>query len=174
MSGGLWLGSWVKFWLGVRLAPFVPTPEHVGSQMLRLAKVRTSDTVFDLGCGKGNLLIQAARKYGVTCYGVELDQRLAEEATVGIRQAGLSHLVQVECKDAMAVDLREASVVLLYLSEAGNAKLLPKLARELSPEARVVSFCWPFPPQIAASETSRVQGIPLLLYKGSNFQKALS
>lgn len=54
---GLRLGLWVKYLAGLRLAPFVPTPHHVAKAMLRLAEVKSSDFVVDLGCGDARLLI---------------------------------------------------------------------------------------------------------------------
>ena len=54
---GLWLGTWARFLVGNRLAPYVPTPKHVGSEMLKLARVGPKDYVVDLGCGDGRLLI---------------------------------------------------------------------------------------------------------------------
>lgn len=53
----LWLGSWFKYLIGSRLAPFVPTPVHVGRRMLQLADVREHDRVYDLGCGDGSLIL---------------------------------------------------------------------------------------------------------------------
>jgi len=63
-AGGLWLGTWAKFLLGWRLGPYVPTPPHVVSRMLRLARVETKDVVYDLGCGDGRVCIAAAREHG--------------------------------------------------------------------------------------------------------------
>lgn len=57
----LWLGTWARFLLGSRLAPFVPTPRHVARCMLDLARVGPADTVYDLGCGDGRLLILGRR-----------------------------------------------------------------------------------------------------------------
>ena len=44
--------------------PFVPTPDAVVEGMLKLANVQSSDTVYDLGCGDGRIVIMAAKKYG--------------------------------------------------------------------------------------------------------------
>lgn len=168
----LWLGTWVQFWLGWRLAPFVPTPASVGRQMLRLAAVNSHDRVYDLGCGDGSLLIAAAQLHGAKGVGAELNQELVHRARARVAAAGVAHLVRVECQDALNLDLSEASVVLLYLSEAGNATLLPKLAAELAHGARVVSFCWRFPPHVAPSTVVKVHGIPILLYTGKDLKAA--
>src|SRR5262245_48842096 len=61
------------------LAPYVPTPQDVVDRMLALAEVTKADTVYDLGCGDGRIVITAAKKYGAHGVGVDIDpQRIAE------------------------------------------------------------------------------------------------
>eukprot|EP00253_Pinus_taeda_P030287 PITA_30287 len=160
---GLRLGLWVKYLAGFRLAPFVPTPHHVAKAMLRLADVKSSDFVVDLGCGDARLLISAAKDRGAKGYGVEMDGELFKEAVRAIGKEGLSHMISVHQKDAMDAELHMASVVTLYLSDAGNAKILPKLQHQLPPNGRVVSFCWPFK-GINPLRVERVDGIAVYLY----------
>lgn len=162
---GLRLGLWMKYLAGFRLAPFVPTPEHVGLAMLKLAGVCSSDMVLDVGCGDGRLLISAAKQHGARGCGLEMDARLAKQAISAIEREGLAHMISVLHTDALQAtsQLQRASVVTLYLSDAGNAKLLPHLQRQLSQNARVVSFCWPFQ-NLTPSRIQRVNGIALYLY----------
>ena len=44
--------------------PYVPTPAHVVKAMLKLASVKKGDTVIDLGCGDGRIVVTAAAEYG--------------------------------------------------------------------------------------------------------------
>ena len=44
--------------------------------MLKLADVKPTDTVFDLGSGDGRIVIAAAKTYGEKAIGLELDQEL--------------------------------------------------------------------------------------------------
>ena len=60
--------------------PYVPTPMEVVDVMLDLAKVNRSDVVYDLGCGDGRIVITAAKKYGATGIGVDLNPERIEEA----------------------------------------------------------------------------------------------
>ena len=48
---------------------FVPTPNEVVDKMLEMAKVTPKDTVYDLGCGDGRIVITAAQKYGARSVG---------------------------------------------------------------------------------------------------------
>ncbi len=117
---------------------FIPTPEDVVEQMLKLASVTQDDVVYDLGCGDGRIVIAAAKKYGCRAVGVDIDPRRTEEAKKNVAAHGLEDLVTIRQEDLFAVDLREATVVMLYLSTRYNERLVPRLAR-MNPKGRVVS-----------------------------------
>ena len=141
----------------------LPTPHPVVEAMLQLAGVRTGDVVYDLGSGDGRIPIAAARRYGVRAVGIELDARLVEQARCRAREAGVAHLVEFRQQDIFATDLREASVVTLFLFPQTNAKLLPKLRAELPAGARVVSHRFGVGDWKPAREVE-VHGHPLLLW----------
>lgn len=121
------------------LAPFVPTPQDVVDRMLALAEVTSKDTVYDLGCGDGRIVITAARKYGAHGMGFDIDPQRIKESTENARTAGVGNLVSFKQQDVMTVDVSPATVVTLYLLTASNLKLRPLLTRELKPGARIVS-----------------------------------
>lgn len=125
---------------GVRLdAPYVVTPYEVVDEMLRLAKVGPQDVVFDLGCGDGRIVIEAARRHGARGVGIDIDPARIEEATAGARRAGVSERVRFVVQDLFQTDFSSASVVTLYLFPEMNAKLRPKLLADLKPGSRIVS-----------------------------------
>ena len=117
---------------------FVPTPHSVVAKMLEVANPSERDVVYDLGCGDGRLVIEAARSYGARGVGFDLDPVRVAEARANVTEAGVDDLVSIAQADVLAVDLRPASVVLLYLLPALNVRLLPQLAR-LAPGSRIVS-----------------------------------
>ena len=45
---------------------YVPTPNDVVSKMLKAAKLKKTDVVYDLGCGDGRIVVTAARTSSVT------------------------------------------------------------------------------------------------------------
>jgi SAM-dependent methyltransferase len=142
---------------------YLPTPYHVVEAMLDLARVAPGDVVYDLGSGDGRIPIAAARRHGVRAVGIELDARLVERARCNAREAGVAHLVEFRQQDLFGADLREATVVTLFLFPAMNDRLRPKLAAELVPGARVVSHRFGlggWPPDRATD----VGGHPLLLW----------
>ena len=124
------------------LAPFVPTPNDVVTQMLTLAGVGEDDVVYDLGCGDGRIVIAAARDFGARGVGIDIDPQRIAEANANARQAGVQHLVDFIEQDAMDVDVSDATVVTLYLLSSTNARLRPILTRQLRPGARIVSHAF--------------------------------
>ncbi len=142
---------------------YLPTPHAVVDAMLRLAGVGAGDVVYDLGAGDGRIVIAAARRYGIRAVGIEIDARKAAEARANVERAGLADRVEIRLGNALDADLREASVVTLFLFPEINARLAPKLRAELRPGARIVSHRfglgdWPPDRQVEA------RGHPLLLW----------
>ncbi len=123
---------------------FVPTPESVAEEMLVLARVMPHETVYDLGSGDGRILIAAAKKYGATAVGYEIDHKLVEESRKRIKVLGLARKVEVRESNLFQADLSKADVVTLYLSPTMNAKLLPQFDR-MKPGSRIVSHDFDIP-----------------------------
>lgn len=118
---------------------YVPTPHEIVNRMLDVARVRTGDVVYDLGCGDGRMVIAAAKKFGTRGVGVDLDPQRIREARANAKAAGVEDLVTFKVGDMFETDIGEATVVMLYLLPELNRRLMPKLQSELRPGARVVS-----------------------------------
>jgi len=121
------------------LAGYEPTPAEIVEKMLEFAELRPGDVLYDLGCGDGRVVIQAAKRYGVRAVGVDADPQRIAEARQNAQRESVGNLVSFRRKDARAVDLREATVVILYLPWAANLSLRETLHRKLRPGARIVS-----------------------------------
>ena len=121
-----------------RDVPFVPTDGPVVAAMLDLAQVTAHDVVYDLGCGDGRIVVEAARR-GARGVGVDIDLQRVHEAQDNVRRAGVGRRVAILRQSFFDVDLRDATVVFLYLLPGLNVRLRPKLLWELRPGARVVS-----------------------------------
>lgn len=128
-----------------KLAPFVVSPTRVVDQMLEVANLKPGETLYDLGCGDGRILVAAASKYKVKAVGVEISPRLVARAADNIQQAGLSEQARVMQGDLLTTDVSNADVVTLYLSTSFNEKLRPRLEKQLRAGARVVSNDYPVP-----------------------------
>jgi len=118
---------------------YYPTPPATVDEMLRMAKIKEGDVLYDLGSGDGRIPIAAARQYGIRAVGVEIDPKLITEAEKNARQANVSGLVRFCNEDMFRLDVSEATIVTLYLSEKLNVLLRPKLLGQLRPGSRIVS-----------------------------------
>jgi SAM-dependent methyltransferase len=119
-------------------APYVETPPDVVTEMLRLAKVKRNDVVYDLGCGDGRIVIAAART-GARGVCIDLYPEHIATARRNAARAGVARRIEFRVGDLFDADLRPATVVTLYLLPEVNRRLRPKLLGELRPGARVVS-----------------------------------
>jgi cyclopropane fatty-acyl-phospholipid synthase-like methyltransferase len=118
---------------------WVPTPPAVVDAMLKLADVKPADVVYDLGCGDGVIVATAAQKYGARAVGIDVDPQRVKEATERAQKMGVSDKVEIRQGDLFDADIKEASVVTLYLLRSLNIRLMPKLKAELKPGTRIVS-----------------------------------
>jgi len=119
--------------------PYVQTTDEAVAAMLKLADIKSSDVVYDLGCGDGRIVIAAAKKFGTRGVGVDIDPARIREANENAKKAGVEKLVRFEQKDLFQTDIHDANVVMLFLLNSVNLKLRPKLLRELKPGTRIVS-----------------------------------
>lgn len=139
--------------------PYVPTPEPVVREMLRLAKIGPDDVVYDLGSGDGRIVIMAAKEFGARGVGVDIDPERIAEARVNARRAGVADRVTFAQANLFDVDLRPATAVTLYLLPSVNLQLKPKLLAELRPGTPVVSHAWDmgkdWPPEAECTVSDR-------------------
>lgn len=139
---GLWLAALVAL---PALAqpkpevPYVPTPQVVVDEMLRMANVGPQDFVIDLGSGDGRIVITAAKKFGARGFGVDLDGSLVSLAQREAQRQGVAGRVEFFARNLFITDIDRATVLTLYLFPKVNLQLRPRLFAELRPGTRVVS-----------------------------------
>lgn len=121
---------------------YLPTPPEVVDAMLKVANVGPDDIVYDLGSGDGRIVIAAARDYGASGVGIDIDPKRITEATANAEQEGVSDRVRFLEADLFLADISDATVVTLYLLTDLNIKLMPKLLSELKPGTRIVSHAF--------------------------------
>jgi cyclopropane fatty-acyl-phospholipid synthase-like methyltransferase len=117
---------------------YLPTPQNVVEAMLEFVHVRRDDVVYDLGSGDGRIPITAAVKYGARGVGIEIDPTLVRLSEENARKAGVADRVRFVTGDLFQADIREATVVALFLMPGMNIELIPKFRAQLRPGARIV------------------------------------
>lgn len=118
---------------------YMPTPYEIVEKMLNMAKVRSNDLVYDLGCGDGRVVIMAAKERGAKGVGVDLDPVRIRESEENARNAGIADQVRFLQQDLFKTAIGEATVVMLYLWPQVNIRVRSKLFAELKPGTRVLS-----------------------------------
>jgi cyclopropane fatty-acyl-phospholipid synthase-like methyltransferase len=142
---------------------FAATPQPVADAMLKLAHVTPADVVYDLGSGDGRIVILAAQKYGARGVGIEIVHELVERSRLIAREGEVADRVTFIEGNVFDADLSQATVVTLWMTASFNARLEPKLRRELKPGARIVAHQFPigdWPPE----QTARVDGEEIFLW----------
>ena len=107
--------------------------------MLELAALRAGQVVYDLGCGDGRIVIEAAKRYGASGVCIDMDPTRIREARANAEGAGVADAIRFETQDLFEAQIADADVVMLFLWPEVNLRLRPKLERELRPGARVIS-----------------------------------
>lgn len=138
--------------------PYVPTPQDVVDKMLAMAKVGKNDTLFDLGCGDGRIVVTAAKKLGARGTGIDIDPTRIAEAKENAKKAGVAERAQFRVGDLFKTDFSSATVVTLYLLPTINAKLRPQLWKQLKVGTRVVSHAFDMGTEWPAERTEEVDG----------------
>jgi len=124
--------------------PYLPSMRLDVEELLRMAAIRPQDVVVDLGSGDGRIVIAAAKHFGARGFGVDIDEKLVALANENAREAGVSDRVRFYHRDIFATDLREATVVTMYLLSSLVNRLRPKLLAELRPGTRIVAHDYGF------------------------------
>jgi SAM-dependent methyltransferase len=126
--------------------PYVPTPWVIVEEMLKLADIRREDVVYDLGSGDGRLVIAAAKRFGARGVGVELQTELVDTARTGAKREGVADRVKFIQGDLFETEIKDASVVMLYLLPRFVTRLVPRFRAELKAGTRIVSHDYPLAP----------------------------
>jgi len=119
---------------------FEPTPHNVVAEILDIGRIGAQDLVYDLGCGDGRIVIAAVKERGARGVCVDIDPERIRESRANAARAGVAERIVFLTQDLFATDFSDATVVTLFLSRSVNEKLRPKLARELKPGTRVISY----------------------------------
>lgn len=142
---------------------YVPTPQEVVDAMLKLAKVTQNDIVYDLGCGDGRIVVTAAQM-GARGVGIDIDPQRVDEANANVKAAGVNSRARILQGDLFEADIREATVVTLYLLSTLNQKLRPKLLADLRPGTRIVSHAFDMG-DWKPEQTMKVGGTTIYLWR---------
>ena len=138
-------------------APWVPVSKDKALKMLKMAKVKPNETVYDLGSGDGRILIWAAQEFDASGVGVEIDPLRVIYSRVLIKIKGLSPKIKIIRQNLLETDLSGADIVTLFLLPKILEKLKPKLLAQLKPGARIACYRYPLNlPEFARDDEEKI------------------
>lgn len=123
----------------INAGPYVPSPQSVVADMLKIANIGAGDFVIDLGSGDGRIVLTAAKVYGASGFGVEIQDNLVALSNEAAKQEGLAGRVKFMKQDLFKTDISKATVLTMYLLPNTVNMLSEKLQTELRPGTRILS-----------------------------------
>jgi len=126
------------------LPPISTKPERI-RKALKMANLQPGETLYDLGCGHGQVLIIAAKEFGANAVGIEAGPVQCIVARINAIRNGVNSKVRIEAGDFFKSDLKKADVVYAYLTSNFAGRLQEKFKKELRNEARVVTVAFNLP-----------------------------
>lgn len=123
-------------------APWVPTKKKDIERFIKIANIKQGQTMYDLGCGDGRLVMAASRA-GADARGLEIS--LIPYLLAKIKSIGYSPNLKLKIyyKNLWKYDLSDADVIYVWLMPAAMPKLKKKFEAELKPGTKVVAYIWP-------------------------------
>ena len=140
-------------------APYLPTLSPQVAAALELADLQPGQSLIELGCGDGKVLIAAA-KQGATVVGYELNPILAGVAWVRTRRYGKR--VSVICGNFWSCDWPQADIIFTFLLPKYMERLNTRIVQGTSHPVKLVSFAFKIPGKRPAATKA---GVFLYSYK---------
>jgi len=134
---------WLWFELVRNEAPPIPLPKDTIRRMFKLAKVSKHDVVYDLGSGDGRICVISAKEFHAKAVGIEKNRLLVWLSRWIIRKNNLQDKIKIFHGDIFKENLRNADIILMYLSHKLTQKLKSKFEKKLKKGARIVSASHP-------------------------------
>ena len=121
-------------------APWHPLLPGTIKRILRFADIRPGETICDLGCGEGRVLITSAKEFSTRAIGVEIDPLKVVMARLLARINGVDNRVRIIRGNLFDFDPGSADVLYLYLTHQAVDRLFPEILKKLNPSVRIVSY----------------------------------
>jgi len=126
-------------------AGFQPMPKRIVRKMLKMAEIKKGETLYDLGCGDGRFLILGAKEFGAYGVGIEISPIRYLWAKFNVINNQLWNKVKIRFGNLFKAKISDADVIVIFLTDRANKRLVPKFKKELKPGTRIVSHYWQLP-----------------------------
>ena len=126
------------------LPPISTNPKRI-RKALQLANLQPGETLYDLGCGHGQVLVIAAKEFGANAVGIDVGPIQCAISWVNAFRNGVSSKVKIEAGNFFKSDLSQADVIFAYLTSEYAERLEKKLKAELKTNAKVITVAFELP-----------------------------
>jgi len=148
---------------GISAAPWYPTFRRNRRRALDMAEIKPGDKVYDLGCGSGWFIIEAARR-GAESVGFELSlpaYLISKVRSWFTRGPGSA---KVYFRNFWKANLSDADLIYVFLTPRVMPKLRAKLEKECRPGTRILCHAFPMPEWTSVRTEELTRGIQAHLY----------
>jgi cyclopropane fatty-acyl-phospholipid synthase-like methyltransferase len=121
-------------------SPWHPILRRDLKRALDFCGVQAGEHIVDLGSGDGRVLITAAKDYGLTGTGIEIDPLKVWLANLRVRFAGVQDQAKIVRANIFDTDYREADILFIYLTHQAIDKLFPDILEQLKPNAKILCY----------------------------------
>lgn len=144
-------------------APWWRTSDDKIKKAFKLAGVKSSDIVYDLGSGDGRSIIIAAKEFKARAVGIEIDPLRFYISKFLVQLNGLSNKVEVRRQNFLYSKISDATIVFVYLVPKALERLKPKFLRELKKGTKIISINYEL--NLPKTKSVIAEGIKLTLYR---------
>lgn len=117
--------------------PYVPSKKRIVHHIIKLAKLKNGEKIYDLGCGDGRFLIEAKKHANVEAVGFEAAPipYLLAHLQKWLNGVNITILMQ----NFFKANLRDADVIFCYLGPKSMTALANKFKKECHKGTRLYS-----------------------------------
>src|SRR3989344_2397596 len=124
-------------------APYVPLPRKSIQKILSFGNLSFDDTLYDLGCGDGRILISGCSNFNVSkAIGYEISPWPYLKTLFLIKFNRLKR-VKLFRRNCLKADVNQATFIYFYLYPKLVDKLAYKISKQAMPKTRILSVVFP-------------------------------
>ena len=120
--------------------PYISTSRESINEVLKNINIKSTDIVYELGCGKAQFLFEVDKKYHPNkLVGIEISPLHILYAKVKAKILKKSNMY-FYCKDFFEIDISEADIIYLYLVPKIINKIWEKIKKEAKPSCQIITL----------------------------------
>jgi predicted RNA methylase len=136
-------------------APWWQMPKDKIRKMYKMVGLKSSDTVYELGCGIADAMVIANNEFKSQAVGIEIDPLRIVLAKINVWRNKAK--VKIIKNNFFHIDLSDATVLIIYLVPKALGRLVPKLFKELKKGTRIVSYKYKFPTEVRSQKLQLIK-----------------